>query len=52
MDTLALLRRVNIIPMGGDTKKMCRTETEGKTIQRLFYLEIHATYNHQTQTLL
>jgi hypothetical protein len=35
VDTLVLLRRGNKIAMGGDTETKCRTETEGKTIQRL-----------------
>ena len=30
----------------------CRTETEGKTIQRLSHLGIHPIYCHQTPTLL
>jgi hypothetical protein len=47
VDTLALLRRGNKIPMGRDTK--CGAETEGKSIQRL---GIHAIYSYQIQTVL
>ena len=38
MDTLALLRRENKIPMGGDTETKGGAETEGKAIQRLPHL--------------
>ena len=51
-NTLVLLRRGNRIPMGGNTESKCRTETEGKAIQRLSHLGIHPIYNYQTQTLL
>jgi hypothetical protein len=49
MDTLVLLRRRNKIPMGRDTEKKCRAETEEKTTQRLPHLGIHPIYSHQTQ---
>jgi hypothetical protein len=52
MDTLILLRRGNKILMERVTESKFGAETEGKTIQRLPYLEIHPIYNHQTQTLL
>ena len=52
VDTLFLLRRVNKIPMGGDTEANCVAETEEKAIQRLLQMVIHPIYNHQTQTLL
>jgi hypothetical protein len=52
VDTSVLLRRGNKIPVGGVTEKKCGAETEGKAIQRLFNLEIHPIYRHQTQTLL
>ena len=35
MDTLVFLRRVNKIPMEGDTERKWGAETEGTTIQRL-----------------
>ena len=35
VDVLALLRRGNKIPIGGVTETKCRTEFEGKAIQRL-----------------
>ena len=41
MDILVLLRSGNKIPMRGDAETKCGGETEGKTIQRLPYLEIH-----------
>jgi hypothetical protein len=46
MDTSVLLRRVNKIPMSGDTERKCGAETEGKTIQRLPHLGIHSIYSH------
>ena len=49
---LALLRRGNKLPMGGDTETKYGTETEGKSIQRLLHLGIHPIYRHQTLTLL
>jgi hypothetical protein len=52
VDTLALLRRGNKMPMEGNTEKKCRAETEGKAIQRLPYWGIHPIYNHETKTLL
>jgi hypothetical protein len=52
VDTLFLLRKGNKIPMGGVTEKKCGVEPERKAIQRLPYLEIYHTYNHQTQKLL
>jgi hypothetical protein len=52
VDTSILLRRDSKIPMGGDTKTNCGTETEGKAIQRLPHLGIHPIYSYQTQTLL
>ena len=51
VDTSAL-RRENKIPMGGDTETKCKTETEGKVIQRLCHLGLHPMYSHQTQILL
>ena len=50
--TSVLLRRVNKIPMEGNTEMKHKTETEGKAIQRPSHLEIHPTYSYQTQTLL
>jgi hypothetical protein len=35
-----------------NTATKSRAKTEGKTIQRLYYLEIHPICNHQTQSLL
>ena len=52
VDTSSLLRMGNKIPMEGVTETKFRAEMEGKTIQRLAHLGIHAIYNHQTQTLL
>jgi hypothetical protein len=52
MDTSILLRRGNIIPMGGITETKCGAETEGMIIPRLPHLRIHHIYNHQTQTLM
>jgi hypothetical protein len=52
VNTLVLLRRGNKILMEGDTEKKCRTETEGKAIQRLPHLGIQPIYGYQTQTLL
>jgi hypothetical protein len=52
MDTSALLRRGNKIPLGGDTETKYGAETEGKIIQRLTHLGIHLIYSHQTQTIL
>ena len=52
VDTSVLLRRVNKIPMGGDTETKCGAETEGKAIHRLPHLGIHPIYSYQTQTLL
>jgi hypothetical protein len=47
-----LLRWGNKILMGGNMETKCRTETEGKAIQRLPHLGIYPIYSHQTQTLL
>jgi hypothetical protein len=44
VDTLFLLRRVNKIPMGGDTETKCGADTEGMTIQRLPHLGIYPLY--------
>jgi hypothetical protein len=52
VDTLVLLRRRHKIPMEGDIETKCRAETEGKTVQRLPYWEIHPIYSYQTYTLL
>jgi hypothetical protein len=52
VDTSVLVRRGSKIPMGGDTKAKCGTETGGKVIQRLLCLGIHHIYSYQTQTLL
>ena len=52
VDTSFLLRRGNKIPMEGVTETMFRTETEGRTIQILPHLGIHAINNHQNQTLV
>jgi hypothetical protein len=41
VDTSFLLRIGNKIPMEGVTETKFRAETEGRTIQRLPYLEIH-----------
>jgi hypothetical protein len=46
VDTLALLRRGKIIPMGGVTETNYGTETEGKAIQRLLHLGIYPIYYH------
>jgi hypothetical protein len=51
VDTLFLLGMGNKIPMEGVTEAKFGAETEGRTIQRLPYLEIHPINNHQTQTL-
>ena len=50
VDTSFLLRMRNKIPMEGVTETKFRAEPEGKTIQRLPHLGIHAINNHQTQT--
>jgi hypothetical protein len=52
MDTLALLRKGNKIPMGGDIETKYGRETEGKIIQRPPNLGIHPIYCYQTQTQL
>ena len=52
VDTSLLLRMGNKIPMEGVTETKFRAETEGRTIQRLFYIGIHLMNNYQTQTLL
>jgi hypothetical protein len=52
VDTSILLRRGNKTPMEGETETKCGAETEGMTIQRLPYLEIHPIHSHQTQILL
>jgi hypothetical protein len=52
VDTSILFRRVNETFMEGVTETKFRAETEGITIQRLPFLEIHPINNHQTQTLL
>ena len=52
IETLALLRRGNKIPMEGYTETKCGAETEGEAIQRLPHLEIHHIYCYQTQTVL
>ena len=52
MDILFLLRRGNKISTEGDAETKCGTETEGKTIQRLPKLVIHAIYSYKTKTLL
>jgi hypothetical protein len=50
--TSVLLRKGNKIPMEGITETNCEAETEGMAIQRLPYLGIYPTDNHQTQILL
>jgi hypothetical protein len=45
---LVLLRRGNKILMGANTKIKCGFETVGKAVQRLYHLEIHPIYSHQT----
>jgi hypothetical protein len=52
VDTSFLLRKGNKIPVEGVTETKFRAETQGKTIQKLPYPEIHPIYNHQTQTVL
>jgi hypothetical protein len=52
MDISVLLRLGNNISMEVVTETKCGTDTEGMTIHRLSHLEIHPTYNHQSQTLL
>jgi hypothetical protein len=47
-----LLKMGNKIPVEGVTETKFGAETEGRTIQRLYYLGIHPINNHQTQTLL
>ena len=49
MDALVLLGRGTKYSQE-ETK--CGAETEGKAVQRLSYLGMHAIYSHQTQTLL
>jgi hypothetical protein len=48
----SVLRRGRKILMGGNMEPQCRTETEGKAIQRLSHLGIHPIYRHQSQALL
>jgi hypothetical protein len=54
VDTSFLLRRGNKIPMVGVTESKFRAETEGRTVQKLPHLgihaRIHAINNHQPQT--
>jgi hypothetical protein len=54
VDTSVILRReLQIkIPPGGDTETKCRTETEGKAMERLPHLGIHPIYSYQSQILL
>jgi hypothetical protein len=52
VDTSFLLRMGNKILMEGVTETKFRAETEGRTIQRLPCLGMHAIDNHQTKTLL
>jgi hypothetical protein len=47
-----LFKKGNKILTGGNTETNCRAEIEGKAIQRLPQLDIHAIYIYQTQTLL
>ena len=51
VDASVLLRRGNKILIERVTETKCEAETEGSTIKRLPYLEIHPIYSHQTQTL-
>jgi hypothetical protein len=51
VDTSFLPRMGNKIPMEGVTETKFGAETEERTIQRLFHLQVHPIYNHQTQTL-
>jgi hypothetical protein len=48
MDILFLFRMGNKIPMGGVTETKYGTETEVKAIQKLYHLENHPIYSHQT----
>jgi hypothetical protein len=52
VDASVLLRQGNTILTGENMERKCVAETEGKAIQRLPYLGIHAVYRHQTQTPL
>jgi hypothetical protein len=52
VDTSVLFRRRNKILTGANTETKGRSETEGKAIQRLPYLEIHPICSYQIQTLL
>jgi hypothetical protein len=47
VDTSDLLRRGIKIPIGGNTKTKCGTETKGKAIQLLSHLGIHPIYSYQ-----
>jgi hypothetical protein len=49
VDASAFLRNGNKIFNRGNTKTKCGGETEGEDIQRLYYVEIHSIYIHQTQ---
>jgi hypothetical protein len=51
VDTLFLLRIGNKIPMERVTETNFGAETEGRTIHRLAYPEMHPINNHQTQSL-
>jgi hypothetical protein len=48
VDSSALLRMGNKIPMKGVTETNFGIETEGRTIQRLPHLGIHPIMSHQT----
>jgi hypothetical protein len=49
---LVLLRRRTKYSQIANMEIKCRSETEGKTIQRLSHLGIHPIYSYQTQILL
>jgi hypothetical protein len=52
VDTSALLRMGNKIPMEGVTEKKSGAETDERIIKRLSHTGIHPIISHQTQTLL
>jgi hypothetical protein len=52
VDTSFLLRMGSKIPMEGVIETKFGAEMEGRSIQRLPHLGIHAIISHQTQTLL
>jgi hypothetical protein len=52
VNTSILLRSGDKIHMEGVTERKSGAQTEVMIIQRMFYLGIYPTNNHQTQTLL